>query len=595
MFDIKESLEKSVASAIKKLGVEEEVEFVVERPKDESMGDFATNAAMVLAKQLKKSPLKIAEELKEAMDIPPVVVSVEAVAPGFLNFKVDDTYFLHFISDVLDKGVNFGRSEWGNGKKWLIEHTSANPNKAMHFGHLRNNVLGMAISNIWEAIGLEVVRDYIDNNRGIAISKLMWGYLKFARKDNSSKADIKEWFENKDKWMTPEENGEKPDHFIDKLYQQASKDVEENKESESIVRQMVLDWENEDPVTWELWRLVMHYSHSGLRDTLERLGGVVDHYWYEHEIYQQGKDIVKEGLDKGIFQQLEDGAVLTNLKDFKIPDTVVLKRDGTSLYITQDLALTKLKKETFNPDKMHWVVGPDQNLALRQVFAVSDQLGVAPYDSFVHITFGYVSIKGSGKMSSRKGNVIYIDDLLDQAKEEVKTRLADKEFTEEEKEEISEKVGVGSVKYSILKLGRTTDLEYDFETSLSFDGDSAPYIMYTYVRANNIFNQYTEDLGDITDEMLMVNLIKDEEIDIARHLYKFEDVVLESGTNYAPNLLALYLYELAQAYNKFYNNVDILTSPTEDLKRSRVALSRAVSIVLENGLKMLGIDTVEKM
>ncbi len=594
MFDIKDTLEKTIASAIRKLGVDEPVEFVVERPKDETMGDFATNAAMVLAKQLKKSPVKIAEDLKAAMEIPPVVISTEVASPGFINFKIDSTYFLHFVVDVLDKGEKYGRSEWGQGKHWLIEHTSANPNKAMHFGHLRNNVLGMAISNIWEAMGLEVTRDYIDNNRGIAISKLMWGYLKFARKDGRTSTDIKYWFENRDQWLTPEETGEKTDHFIDKLYLQASKDVEENKESEQIVRQMVIDWEAEDQITWELWRLVMNYSHKGLRETMERLGGVVDHYWYEHEIYQQGKDIVEEGLEKGIFQKLEDGAVLTNLKDFKIPDTVVLKRDGTSLYITQDLALTKLKKETFSPDKMHWVVGPDQNLALRQVFAVSEQLGVAPYDSFVHITFGYVTIKGSGKMSSRKGNVIYIDDLLDQAKAEVLKKLDAKDISDEEKLEIAEKVGIGSVKYSILKLGRTTDLEYDFDTSLSFDGDSAPYVMYTFVRAKNIVSQFTS-LDDVTEDLLMVNLIKEEELDLARHLYKFEDVIFESGINYSPNLLTLYLYELSQLYNKFYNNLDILTSPTEELKKSRVALSKAVAIVIHNGLKLLGISTVDKM
>lgn len=432
----------------------------------------------------------------------------------------------------------------------------------------------------------------------------MWGYLKFARKDENDPIDLHYWFENRDKWRTPEETGEKSDHFIDKLYAQASQEFEKDKEVEKFVRQLVLDWESEDIENWELWRLVMNYSHQGLRDTLERLGGVVDHYWYEHEIYKQGKEIVEEGISKGIFKKLKDGAVVTDLKDFKLPDTIVLKKDGTSLYITQDLALTKLKKETFNPDKMHWVVGPDQNLALRQVFAVSDQFGVGEFDSFVHISFGYVTIKGSGKMSSRKGNVIYIDDLLDQAKEEVKLRIADKEFTDEEKDSISEKIGVGSVKYSILKLGRTTDLEFDFETSLSFDGDSAPYIMYTIVRAFNIVKQYSSFNDaltvlstdeEITEELLKTHLIKEEEIDIAKHLYKFEDVILEAALNYAPNLLCLYLYELAQKYNKFYNNIDILTSATEDLKKSRVALTKSVGIVLENGLKILGINPVEKM
>ncbi len=604
MFDIRDSILKSIKSAVKEIGVEEDLDFVLERPKEESHGDFATNVAMLLAKSLKKNPLKIAEDLKKAIVLPPVVKSVEIAAPGFLNFDIDDSYYLHFVVEVLEKGNNYGRLEWGKGQHWLIEHTSANPNKAMHFGHLRNTVLGMAISNLWETVGVEVTRDYIDNNRGISIAKLMWGYLKFARKDENDPVDLHFWFENREKWRTPEETGEKPDHFIDKLYAQASQEFEKDKDVEQFVRQLVIDWENEDQENWELWRLVMNYSHEGLRQTLERLGGVVDQYWYEHEIYKQGKAIVDEGLEKGIFKKLKDGAVLTDLKDYKLPDTIVLKKDGTSLYITQDLALTRLKKETFKPDKMHWVVGPDQNLALRQVFAVSEQFGVAPFDSFVHISFGYVTIKGSGKMSSRKGNVVYIDDLLDQAKEEVKSRLNDKEFTEEEKDLISENIGTGSVKYSILKLGRTTDLEYDFETSLSFDGDSAPYIMYTIVRGTNIVKQY-ESFGEalsvlaadeeISEELLKTHLIKEEEIDIAKHLYKYEDVLLEAAEGYAPNLLCLYLYELAQKYNKFYNNVDILTSATEDLKKSRVALTHAVVTVLSNGLKILGITPVEKM
>jgi arginyl-tRNA synthetase len=448
----------------------------------------------------------------------------------------------------------------------------------------------MAISNLWESIGIKVTRDYIDNDRGIALAKLMWGYLKFAKKDETLPTDINYWYANQNQWKTPDELGQKPDQFVDNLYTQASEDFK-NPEIENIVRKFVVDWENEDPVNWALWKLVLEYSHRGQEETLLRLGSKTDKIWHEHEFYKKGKEIVEEGLKNNVFVKLEDGAVLTNLKEYKIPDTVVIKRDGTSLYITQDLALTKLKRETFNPDKLFWVIGPDQSLALKQVFAVCEQMGFGKVTDYTHISFGYVTIKGEGKMSSRKGNVVYIDDLLDDAAEVIKEKISNESLSEEERKDVAEKLGVGAVKYSILKVGRLTDTAFDFNISLSFEGDSAPYLIYTYTRCKSILSQVgnfeVEDLSDVLNDEVEMRLVK--------HLSKFPEVVLNAALSYSPNLVAGYLYELAQNYNSFYGNLSVLNAENEKVKNARLLLTSAVAQVLQNGLNLLGIETVERM
>ncbi len=220
-----------------------------------------------------------------------------------------------------------------------------------------------------------MVWDAVDNDRGIAIARLMWGYLKFGRKDYAEIADIEYWYKHQDEWQTPEGLGIRPDKFVDELYVKASNDFKENEDTQSKVRQMVIDWENGDEINWALWRKVMEYSHEGQEMTLKRLKSRWDHVWHEHEHYKLGKDLVEEGLKRGIFERTKEGTVITKLDSYRIPNTVVEKSDGTALYITQDLALTRLKKEKYSPDKMFWVIGPEQTLAMQQVFAVSEQLG----------------------------------------------------------------------------------------------------------------------------------------------------------------------------------------------------------------------------
>jgi arginyl-tRNA synthetase len=585
--EVKTQIQNLIQTALKQnFNLDKELsEIIVERPADSAKGDFSTNVAMVLSKQLEKSPREIAEGLVSKLSSPEVE-KVEIAGPGFINFWIKPSYYAQVLSQISE---NFGKSDIGKGKKWLIEHTSPNPNKAMHLGHLRNNVTGMAIANLWEATGIEVIRDDVDNNRGIAIAKLMWGFLKFAKRDKTETADIDYWFDHQDEWLTPDEVGVRPDRFVDELYVKASEDFK-NPDVEAKVRQMVVDWESKDEKNCKLWELVLSYVYAGQKLTLDRLGSKWDKVWHEHEHYQQGKDLVEEGLKKGVFQKLPDGAVLTNLKDYGLPDTIVIKADGTSLYITQDLALTRLKREEFHPDKLFWVIGPEQSLALKQLFAVCEQLGIGKREDYTHIAFGYMSIKGQGKMSSRLGNVVYIDELIDQAKDKIYTKITTEDLSEEEKQEISEKLAVGAVKYSILKVGRMTDTAFDFETSVSFDGNSGPYLVYTYARAKSVLRK-----AEAVDLNVSHNFTENYELDVLKRLSLLPEVVAKAAETYAPNLLAEYLYELAQSFNSFYNTLSILNAESEEVKAARLALTSATAQILKNGLSLLGIEVVERM
>jgi len=450
----------------------------------------------------------------------------------------------------------------------------------------------MAIANLAEATGIKVIRDCIDNDRGIAIAKLMWGYLKFGKKDKKETEDIGYWFDYQDQWQTPEDLKLRPDRFVDQLYVKGAADFEKSKEIEEKVRKLVVDWETEDKITWALWKKVLDYSYEGQKMTLGRLGNKWDKVWHEHEHYKAGKKLVEEGLKKGIFKKLDDGAIVTDLAKYKLPDTIVMKSDGTALYITQDLALTKLKKETFKADKLFWVIGPEQSLAMQQMFAVCEQLGIGKKDDFVHLAYGYMSIKGQGKMSSRLGNVVYIDELLDLAKAKVKKIMDGADFSGKAIDKVSEEVGVGAVKYSILKVGRLQDMAFDINESVSVEGNSGPYLQYTVARTNSVLAKMPNKQISESANKWQMKKLNNEEMTILRSLARFSEVIETAAKSYSPNLLCNYLYDLAQKYNNFYNKDRIIASDNEDF---RLALTFGVGQVLKNGLKLLGIQTPERM
>jgi len=586
-----QELEQLITHSVRNLGGEATV--LLSHPESLDHGDYTTNVALQVAKQLGKKPQEIAKHIAEELNKHASIHKAVVAGPGFVNIFLKQEFFADSLRQILEQKENFGRFTSKKLETWLIEHTAANPNKALHLGHLRNNVTAMAVSNMWEALGIRVVRDYVQNDRGIAIAKLMWGYLKFARKDqDTSKTDLQYWSTHKSEWQTPEDAHERPDRFVDRLYFAASQDFEKE-EIEAHVRKLVLDWEAGEQSNRELWRMIIDWALAGQQMTMARLGSKTDMFWFESEHYEKGKQYVQLGLERGIFKKLEDGAVLSSLESYTIPDTIIQKRDGTSMYITQDIALTELKKKKFKAHKMFWTVGPEQSLALKQLFAICEQLGIGRREEFTHLAYGYMSIKGAGKMSSRAGNVVYVDELIDQTKAELEKRIPAEKFNFENKDEALEQIALGAIKYSILKTNRLTDTSFDFETSLSFEGDSGPYLQYTYARAKSVIAKASA-LGIVAEVRLPHSDNGGQTAELTRLLYRLPEVVERAGLEYAPNYLASFLLLIAQEFNSFYGNERI--ADLEDATAPyKVALTAATAQVLHNGLTHLGIKTLEKM
>lgn len=585
--------EEKIVEALKKASGVEDV--TLEIPENEDFGDYSSNIALRSSATDHKSSRELAKDVVEKLEadktLPEIVERIEIAGPGFINFWLKKDVLVDTLIQIVLEKEKYGLSNVGSGITWEIEHTSPNPNKSMHLGHLRNNITGMAVANLAETSGYKVIRDSVDNNRGIAIAKLMWGYLKFAKKDGKEIEDINYWFDHQNEWQTPEELKIRPDRFVDQFYVKGAADFEKSEEVENKVRQLVVDWEAEEPKNRELWKKILAYSYQGQDLTLERIENKWDKVWHESDHYKKGKNMIELGLKKGIFKKLPDGAVVTDLSKYGLPDTIVIKKDGTALYITQDLALTKLKKETFKADRMFWVIGPEQSLAMQQMFAVCEQLGIGMVEDFVHLAYGYMSIKGQGKMSSRLGNVVYIDELLDLAKGKVKKIMDGADFSQDEIEKISEEVGVGAVKYSILKVGRLQDMAFDINESVSVEGNSGPYLQYTVARCNSVLSKIeklkTGNLLEISNPNFEI-----EELSVLRALVRFPEVIVSSTAKYSPNLLCNYLYNLASKYNGFYNKHKIIGGENEDL---RLILTSGVGQVLKNGLTILGIKAPERM
>lgn len=566
----------------------------IERSSSPQFGEYASNVALRYAKELNNSPLEIANNLANFLNEKDIagIRQFEAVAPGFLNIHLAADTFWNNVT-FINTDSTFGNNNERNGEKWVIEHTSPNPNKAMHLGHLRNNLVGMGIVRLLERSGAEVVSDCIYNDRGIAIAKVMYGYLSHMRKSTDTRIDIAYWNENRGEWFTPEEREQKPDLFVTECYVEGEKAMADSS-AEAATRQMVVDWENGDGATLELWKYVLSIAYDGIDRTLGRLGNHWDKIWYEHEHYKEGKQYVTEGLEKDVFSKLEDGAIITKLEEqYGIPDTVVLKKDGTSLYITQDIALTDLKKKTYGAQKLVWVVGPEQSLAFKQMFAVCEQLGIGKVDDFAHVTYGYVGLKDEDgsfkKMSSRAGTVVLIDDVIDEVKAVIHARLVeDNRHEGSEADELAEKLALAAVKFSFLRSDRNQDISFDISQSVDVHGDSGMYVMYSFVRTQSIIEKFT---GDISTIQTPDNV--QEEGSVLRTLLYYPEVIKKAQDDLSVHHVAQYLLELCGEFNSWYAKETILDGSDEEV--NKVALVSAVSTVLKDGMSILGIDTVSRI
>lgn len=590
---LQQEITKLVTAYLQERGVNES-SVQLERTANPEFGEYSLNVAMKYAKQLQQNPFEVAATIAQAIESVAVagVQKVEAVRPGFINIYLTPEAKLQHVQVILKASANFGASVSLKGQKWVIEHTSPNPNKAMHLGHLRNNLVGMGLVRLLKNAGAEVVSDCVYNDRGIAIAKVMYGYLAFMKKSEDTPTDITHWIEHPANWFTPEEKQLSPDSFVETCYVQAEVDFKANPDVEQMVRQFVVDWEAGTESVWQLWRQVLEYAYAGQAKTLKRLGSYWDKVWYEHEHYQKGKDYVEQGLQAGVFQKLEDGAVISQLEEqYQLPDTVLLKSDGTSLYITQDLALTDLKKNTYDADKLVWVVGNEQAMAFKQLFACCEQLGVGKREDFSHVSYGYVALKsaekGAYKMSSRAGTVVLIDDVIDGVKTTILQRFAEDGKTDGEVR--AEKLALAAVKFAFLKSDRTQDMTFDVEQSVDIQGDSGMYVMYSYVRSQSILRK----AGSPVAAGVIVPKDLGAEAEVVRTLLYFGAMLEKSVDDLSVHHVAQYLLELSSAFNSWYAKETFLDGTSAEAYR--LSIVEAVGIALQNGLVLLGIETVDEI
>ena len=365
---------------------------------------------------------------------------------------------------------------------------------------------------------------------------------------------------------------------------------------------MVIDWENKDKDTWALWQHILDYSYAGMNMTLARLGNKWDYIWHEHEHYQAGKDYVEQGLSKGIFKKLDDGAVLTQIEEkYNIPETILLKSDGTALYITQDIALTDLKKKKYNADKLVWVIGPEQSLAMQQMFAVCEQLGIGKLSDFIHIPYGYMGLKDEDgnfkKMASRDGTVLLIDDLLDTIKSKINEVIGDRLQVTEEKD-LTEKIALAAVKFSILKVEKNMNMAFDINESINITGDSGVYILYTLARIKSILREAIKKNidflpDDSSESFRETNISGDIAGDVIRKLHGYKIILNDARKHLSVHPIAHYLLELASVFNSWYA-VEKILDDTPDMPEKLLIL-KSIETTIENALSILGIQSVEKM
>jgi len=559
---------------------------LLEHPENEKFGDYSTNISLVLTKDLRKSPFEIAQDIIheiENYDIDfesdgshyPIFSKIEAVQPGFINFTLSEYWLKQELLDVLKKGERYGSSSVGEGKVILVEYSQPNPNKPMHIGHSRNNFLGSSLSSIFVFAGFNVVKMNYMNDWGTHICKSMLMYKKFG--DNR-------------------EPDKKPDHYVGDFYKMYEIEHEKNPEDlEKELSDMFKKLESGDEDTTNLWKKITGWVYEGWKPTYQNENVSFDVWEYQNNYTKSGKDIVDLAMRKGIAVKDPSGAVIAKLEKYDIPDKVLLRSDGTSIYVTQDMYMAKENYEKYNFEKRFYVVDKRQSDYFRQLFRILELLGFDWAKRLHHLSYGWVSLP-EGAMSSRLGTVVNADDvfdkLVDLEKEEIKNSM--KEITNIE--DTAKKVALGAYRYGMLKVDSKQDIVFDLDKVTKFEGNTGPYLMYTYARAMSILEKsgLAEGALDFNLELFGDMRLNEKEISILRSIYKFPETVLLASTEFAPHVIANYLYDFSQRFNSFYSDTPVLNAERE-VKDFRLLLVYCVSKILKNGLNLLGIGVVEKM
>lgn len=555
--------EKVAEVIARKIGVKkEDVLRSLEIPPNIKFGDLSF-PCFSLASRLKKNPFEISKDLSK-LNYGKEIMKTEARGP-YLNFFVNKKILAESVlNNILKKKDSYGKNEIGKAKKIMVEFSSPNTNKPLHLGHLKNNSIGMSVSNILEFSGYKVIKGNLFNDRGVPISKVMYAYQKLGGK------------------KTPDK---KPDHFAGDLYVLYAK--KENEKTEKEVQEMLQKWEKKDRKTRELWKKINEWTIKGIKETYKTFGTKFDVEFRESQFYNKAKDIIKDGLKKKVFAK-KDNAVVAKLDP--LPDKVILRSDGTSVYITNDLALTKHKFEKYKIDESIWVTGSEQKLYFEQLFRILFLLGYNFSQKCRHLSYGMVLLE-SGKMKSREGNVIDADDIIAEVKELAKKEIEKREkVSKNELEKRALAIALSAIKFYLLRVDASKDVLFEPEKAVSFEGYTGPYLQYAYARASNILKKS----GKKSSADYSV-LKSDEETALINKLSMFEKVVKESALKLEPNLVANYAYQLCQNFAEFYEKCPVMNAKDEKEKSARIVLVEAFKQVLGNALALLGIERLERM
>ena len=595
---IETRLVQSVVEAIKSLyGADFNAEKIqLQKTRKEFEGDFTLVVFPFLALS-KKRPEDTAQEIGEFLKANQPVVSAFNVVKGFLNLSISTNYWIDLLTTI-DKTEKWGTVEaTADSPLVMVEYSSPNTNKPLHLGHIRNNLLGYALSNIIAANGNRVVKTNIVNDRGIHICKSMLAWQK--------------WGEG----ATPESVGKKGDHLIgdyyvafDKHYKAELAELMEKgmskEEAEAAsplmaeAREMLVKWEAGDKEVRALWEKMNNWVYEGFDETYKRLGVDFDKIYYESDTYLVGKETVLKGLEKGLFYRKENGSVWADLTNEGLDEKLLLRSDGTSVYMTQDIGTAQLRFRDYPIDKMVYVVGNEQNYHFQVLSLLLDRLGFSWGKGLVHFSYGMVELP-EGKMKSREGTVVDADDLMDEmintareTSEELGGKLND--LTAEEKAEINRIIGLGALKYFMLKVDARKNMLFNPKESIDFNGNTGPFIQYTYARTRSIERKAAE-AGVNVDTANAPESISEKECAIIRMLNEFPAIIKQAGTDYSPSGIANYTYDLAKEYNQFYHDYSILREENESVKAFRILLTRNVGKVIKTAMNILGIDVPERM
>ncbi len=591
---LKNAVEKAVSELYQAEINTNSIQF--QKTKKEFEGDM-TLVVFPFVKMAKKSPeqtgMEIGEKLKSELNI----VESFNVIKGFLNIKIDAPFWLNELKEIhLDK--SYGRKNPDdNADLMMIEYSSPNTNKPLHLGHIRNNLLGYSISEIQKANGWNVVKTNIVNDRGIHICKSMLAWQLFGNDE------------------TPENSGMKGDHLVGKYYVEFDKHYkaeikelmdkglseDEAKKEAPLIKQaqeMLLKWEQGDPQTVNLWKMMNGWVYTGFDETYEKLGVSFDKIYYESQTYLAGKDEVLRGVEEKIFNQRDDSSVWANLTDNGLDEKLLLRADGTSVYMTQDIGTAKIRYEEYPIKKMVYVVGNEQNYHFQVLSILLDKLGFEWGKDLVHFSYGMVELP-EGKMKSREGTVVDADDLVEEmvsTARETSQELGKLDgVSESEAENIARIVGLGALKYFILKVDPRKNMVFNPKESIDFNGNTGPFIQYTHARIKSVLRKAEEQGIDHT-ELKNSNIeISEKEKYLIQLITEFPTIVKQAGEEFSPALIANYIYDLVKEYNQFYHDFSILREENEELKNFRLVISETVANIIKTGMGLLGIEVPERM